>query len=140
MIRRPVGVRRLWMLRFLAFLVVATAVTGCGEQAERAATPPAQPQASSTEAPAEDTAPAKVAVAIEGFTYSPKRVTVRAGGKVTWTDKDASNHTVTFEKDGPDDVGNLREGKKATVKFTEPGSYAYVCEFHPGMAGTVEVR
>ena len=128
------------MLRLLTSLTLTAAIAGCGEQTERSAKPPAQPAASSTPEAVADSAPAKVAVAIEGFTYSPKRVTVRAGGKVTWTDKDASNHTVTFEKDGPDDVGNLREGKKATVEFTEPGSYAYICEFHPGMAGTVEVR
>lgn len=58
---------------------------------------------------------------------------------MTWTDEDASNHTVTFGDAGPKDVGNLREGRSATVKFDERGRYRYVCEFHPGMAGTVVV-
>ena len=127
------------MLRLPVFLTVAAAAAGCGEQAERVATAPAEPASSAPEATT-DSAPAKAAVAIKGFTYVPARVTVRAGGRVTWTDEDASNHTVTFGEDGPEDIGNLREGRRATVTFTEPGSYAYICEFHPGMAGTVEVR
>jgi plastocyanin len=126
------------MLRVLMLLTMASVAVGCGDQDEPPASP-AQRPAPTAEATT-DSVPAKAAVTIKGFTYSPKRVTVRAGGGVTWTDEDASNHTVTFAEDGPEDIGNLREGRKATVKFTEPGSYAYICEFHPGMAGTVEVR
>ena len=133
-----------------ALLAVTIGLAGCGEDAERASAPPkatatAEATAAATAeatpaATADDSAAATATVAIKGFTYDPTRVTVRAGGKVTWNNEDASNHTVTFEKDGPEDIGNLREGKRATVEFTEPGSYAYICEFHPGMAGTVEVR
>ena len=139
MIRFWGGLRIGGMFRLLMFLSVAAAVTGCGGQENERATAPARPAASTPEATA-DSVPARAAVTIEGFAYSPARVTVRRGGKVTWTDEDASNHTVTFAEDGPEDIGNLREGRRATVKFTEPGSYAYICEFHPGMAGTVEVR
>jgi plastocyanin len=119
----------------ISLLLVAVVGAGCGEQTE----PPA-----SSAAPAPSEAPAAAAatadVEIKGFTYSPARVTVRQGGKVSWTDADASNHTVTFAKDGPQDVENLREGRSATVTFRKRGSYAYICDFHPGMAGTVAVR
>ena len=123
-------------------LIAAAAGSGCGEDAERAGAPAAKKPAAAkaTATPAADEGSARSAVTIEGFTYSPARVTVRRGGQVTWTDEDASNHTVTFSKDGPKDIGNLREGRSATVKFDERGSYAYICDFHPGMAGTVEVR
>ena len=130
----------------LMILAVASVAAGCGEQDESSQSPAQRPAptseatASPTSEATTDSVPAEAAVTIKGFTYSPKRVTVRAGGEVTWTDEDASNHTVTFAEDGPEDIGNLRQGRKATVKFTEPGSYAYICEFHPGMAGTVEVR
>ena len=30
-------------------------------------------------------------------------------------------------------------GDRFTLRFTEPGTYAYVCRFHPSMAGVVEV-
>ena len=124
----------------LAVLVIAGIGAGCGEEEQRSAAPPPVATATAAAAPTDDAGPVGAAVTIEGFAYSPARVTVRRGGKVTWTDEDASNHTVTFAEDGPEDIGNLREGRRATVKFTEPGSYAYICEFHPGMAGTVEVR
>ncbi len=127
------------MPRLLVVPILAAAAVGCGEQAERVTTSPAEP-AATTPAATADSVPAKAAVTIKGFAYSPARVTVRRGGKVTWTDEDASNHTVTFAEDGPESIGNLREGRRATVKFTEPGSHPYICEFHPGMAGTVEVR
>ena len=120
-------------------LAAASVAAGCGEQNEPESSSPARPAASTPEATT-DSVPAKTAATIEGFTYSPARVTVRRGGKVTWSNEDASNHTVTFAEDGPEDIGNLRAGRRATVQFTEPGSYAYICEFHPGMAGTVEVR
>ena len=35
------------------------------------------------------------AVSITGFTFSPATVTVKPGGIVTWTNNDATNHTVT---------------------------------------------
>ncbi|HVL97367.1 MAG TPA: cupredoxin domain-containing protein [Solirubrobacteraceae bacterium] len=127
----------------LLLLLVLVIGAGCG--AEKAEPDPSGGTAATADPPAvapsptAAAAPAAAAVSIKGFTYSPARVAVREGGTVTWTDEDASNHTVTFEDEGPKDVGNLREGSSATVKFAERGRYAYVCDFHPGMAGTVVV-
>jgi len=45
---------------------------------------------------------------------------------VTWTNEDASNHTVTFEK-GPGDLGNVDENARLSAAFDEPGRYPYVC-------------
>ncbi len=126
----------------LAVTLIATLAAGCGNEADRSDAPPSKAAAT---APAGATpagkASASETVAIKGFTYEPARVSVRSGGEVTWENEDASNHTVTFrKKGGPEDVGNLREGRSASVTFEQRGSYAYICEFHPGMAGTVEVR
>ena len=123
--------------RFAVFLMIAGFGVGCGDDAVRES---AAPSATATPAATPAEAPASAKVAIEGFTYDPARVTVRRGGEVTWDNADASNHTVTFRKGGPAGVDNLREGRKATVTFKERGSFKYICEFHPGMAGTVEVR
>jgi plastocyanin len=126
----------------IALVVTAAFAAGCGEEERGAGSPaPTPPTATPTASPAAaEAADAKGTVAIKGFAYSPARVTVRRGSKVTWANEDAANHTVTFSEEGPADVGNLREGRSATVTFDERGSYAYICEFHPGMAGTVEVR
>jgi len=77
-------------------------------------------------------------VEIVDFAYSPQTVTVAAGGKVTWRNEDADDHTVTLD-DGSFDSGDIAEGKLKSESFKSPGSFAYHCEIHPEMTGTVEV-
>lgn len=75
---------------------------------------------------------------IKGFAYRPKRVTVRRGTRVTWVNRDAANHTVTF--DHGRDLGNLDEGQHKSTVFRTRGSFSYVCQYHPFMKGGVLVR
>jgi plastocyanin len=77
-------------------------------------------------------------VEIVDFAYQPDPVTIEEGGKVTWINRDAEAHTATAD-DGSFDTGNLGEGKLGSASFKEPGEYAYFCELHPSMRGTVEV-
>ncbi len=63
---------------------------------------------------------------------------VQVGDTVTWRNVDDRPHTVTSE-DGTFDSGNLDEGVSFTFTFTEPGTYAYLCEYHPEMRATVVV-
>jgi plastocyanin len=77
-------------------------------------------------------------VEIVEFTYEPDPVTVEAGGKVIWTNRDSAPHTATAD-DGSFDTGTLEEGKLKSESFKEPGTYSYFCEIHPTMKGTVEV-
>ena len=139
MIRSGAAPRTPTMPRSPFLLLVALAFVGCGEEPDDL-NPASATAAPALPSPTAVAAEPAAAVEIKGFAYLPARVTVRRGGEVTWTDRDASNHTVTFEDEGPEDIGNIREGRSATVTFEEPGTYAYVCEFHPGMAGTVEVE
>lgn len=77
-------------------------------------------------------------VTISGFAYDPETVTIQAGGKVIWQNEDSAEHTATLD-DGSFDTGALAEGKLKSESFKEPGTYAYHCEIHPQMKGTVEV-
>ncbi|HEX6753230.1 MAG TPA: cupredoxin family copper-binding protein [Solirubrobacterales bacterium] len=77
-------------------------------------------------------------VTISGFAYDPEAVTIQAGGKVIWQNEDSAEHTATLD-DGSFDTGALAEGKLKSESFKEPGTYAYHCEIHPQMKGTVEV-
>lgn len=91
----------------------------------------------------EETAPSGDAVRsakveIVGFAYAPATVTIQAGGKVTWLNRDADEHTATLD-DGSFSTGDLAEGKLKSESFKEPGTYSYHCEIHPEMTGTVEV-
>jgi plastocyanin len=111
----------------------STAAGGGGEATAPADTAP-------TEA---ETAPSGEAVRsgkveIVDFAYSPQTVTVAAGGKVTWRNEDADDHTVTLD-DGSFDSGDIAEGKLKSESFKSPGTFTYHCEIHPEMTGTVEV-
>jgi plastocyanin len=77
-------------------------------------------------------------VQIVEFTYQPDPVVVAAGGKVTWQNQDAAPHTATADDDSWD-TGTIEQGKIGSETFKEPGTFAYYCEIHPTMRGTVEV-
>ena len=83
-------------------------------------------------------APRAAKVEIVEFAFEPQSTTIQAGGKVTWLNQDAAAHTASAD-DGQFDTGTLDEGKLQAETFEQPGTYGYICEFHPYMEGTVEV-
>ena len=92
------------------------------------------------EQPAEDGGAAVQAATVDitDFLYDPATVTVSKGGTVTWTNNDKAPHTATTEDDSFD-TGSLDKGDSAKVTFEEPGTFKYICTFHPFMQATVEV-
>ena len=85
-------------------------------------------------------ASASAAVRIASFKYAPPTVTVKRGGTVSWTNGDRAPHTATVRGGGGLDTGTLQTGKSKLLTFEEAGTFAYVCEFHPFMKGTVVVQ
>jgi len=85
---------------------------------------------------AEDSA---VLVTIEGSSFSPEVVTIKAGGEVVWKNKDAATHTVTAD-DGSFDSGALSQGDEFRQKFPSAGAITYSCDNHAWMKGKIEVR
>jgi plastocyanin len=93
------------------------------------------------------------AVAIEGFTFVPRQVEVPAGGSVTFTNLDATDHSVwsAARRDGQPawlSVGSdptfrlpevLHEGDASTCTFAAPGTYRYLCGVHNAMTGSITV-
>ena len=101
-------------------------------------TPPAP--ADTTAAPA--TAPAQDSqVRIDNFAFNPKELTIPAGTKVTWVNKDDVPHTAT-SKDKPPafDSKALDTDDTYSFTFSKPGTYQYYCKVHPHMTGTVIVK
>lgn len=117
---------------------LALAVAGCGGEDGTAAKPPAAAKARTAAKVAAGGGP--VAIAIEDFEYAPTRVKVARGTKVTWTNKDAANHTVTFDTGSRKGLGNQAKGRSRSFTFKRAGTFAYHCEYHPNMHGTVVVR
>ena len=84
-------------------------------------------------------APVRRAVAIQGFEYRPKAVTAALGDTIAWTNGDVVPHSVTADDktfDSPD-VPPKEHFEWVAVK---PGTFAYHCEVHPAMVGTVTVK
>ena len=79
------------------------------------------------------------AVAIAGFAFSPKDVTVTVGDTITWTNSDATAHTATAD-DGSFDTGTIGSNGTGTATFSTAGSFPYHCKIHSSMTGTITVE
>jgi plastocyanin len=84
-------------------------------------------------------APAGTSVRMRGSQFSPPTLTITAGETVRWFNDDDLPHTVTAT-DRSWDSGNLPPGASYERRFDAPGTYSYLCVYHPGMTGTIEVR
>src|SRR5918992_217092 len=71
----------------------------------------------------------------DGF-FSPASLTVSVGDTITWTNGDDSPHTVTGSAF---DSGNLDAGQTFSFTFEEAGTFAYACQYHDEMVGTITV-
>ena len=122
--------------------VVAPAGGGTTEPEAARPTPTPAPTAvpAPTVEPAAQIAGAASAVSVDAadFAFRPATVEVAAGGRVTWTNQGVAPHTVTA-KDGSFDSGMLEAGAAFAEVFETPGSYAYLCAFHPEMIATIRV-
>ena len=111
--------------------------TSAGDNASTPATDQAATTPSNTRAPSGE--PVRSAkVEISDFKFTPAKVTIQAGGKITWLNDGPSAHTATLD-DGSFDSGTLQEGKLKSQSFKQAGTFTYHCSIHPQMTGAVEV-
>jgi Icc protein len=102
------------------------AAFAAGEAAARAHAPP-QPQAATNE------------VTIDNFAFNPKIVSVAAGSKLTWRNRDDVPHKIQ-SSDNRFTGSPLLDTKAAySVGFPESGEFPYFCSIHPVMQGKVVV-
>jgi plastocyanin len=114
----------------LLAIAVAASLFGAGCGGGAAATPAA----------------AAPSVAIKAFQFMPDTITVDAGQTITWSNGDATVHSVTAgtrkqpDRDAFD--GDLARGETFSHTFDQPGTYAYYCDRHngPGMTSKVVVK
>lgn len=76
-------------------------------------------------------------VTIKNFSFSPKTLKVKAGATVKVKNSDGTTHTFTANK-GAFDTGEIDGGSSATVKVKKAGTYAYHCNIHSSMKGTIK--
>ena len=85
------------------------------------------------------TAPADTSVRMAGSRFEPFTLTIAVGETVHWFNDDALPHTVSAT-DGSWESGNLAPGQAFERRFDSAGSYPYLCRYHPGMTGAIEVE
>jgi plastocyanin len=80
------------------------------------------------------------AIVIRNFAFEPATLTIVAGNKVSWTNRDEEPHqVVSAGAQFPASPALDTDDNYATV-FTKPGTYTYFCSIHPHMVGTIIVK
>jgi plastocyanin len=79
----------------------------------------------------------QVTVEMRDFEFFPAKLTVNVGTEIAWLNRDGVPHNAVSEAF---DTGNLNSGDGTSIVLDEPGTYSYVCTYHPGMEATLTVR
>lgn len=75
---------------------------------------------------------------MKSVAFVPAQVSVRVGDTIEWENSDIVAHTAT-SKDGGFDVNVVPHRKGSTV-VRRPGTFSYICRYHPNMKGEVVVQ
>jgi plastocyanin len=78
-------------------------------------------------------------IVVKSFMFTPTSITVKAGTRVTWTNKDEEPHTVA-SSEGVFRSAALDTDESFSYQFSKPGTYHYTCTIHPRMVGTITVE
>lgn len=80
-------------------------------------------------------------VDIKDFKFLPRKITVKKGTTVTWTNQDSIRHDISPMEKNDAFKGSelLGKGESYSFTFNTVGTYNYNCTPHPYMKGTVEV-
>jgi plastocyanin len=79
-------------------------------------------------------------IEIKDFAFNPQTITVKAGEKITWTNRDEEPHTVVSVEKQFKKSTALDTDQEFTITASAPGTYTYFCSVHPKMTGTIVVQ
>jgi plastocyanin len=128
---------RRWIPWFGCTLAAGALATG----AILAGVHPLAPGRGGALAAVEAAAKREAAITIDNFTLAPPVLTVAAGTRVVWTNRDDIPHTIVGAED-PHALWSppLDTDDQFAFTFAAPGTYRYFCSLHPHMQGTVVVQ
>ncbi|MCL5030179.1 MAG: cupredoxin domain-containing protein [Bacteroidetes bacterium] len=89
--------------------------------------------------------PVQNEVWMQNSKFNPASLTIAKGTKITWTNKDSYDHTVTSGTPGHPtglfDSGNVASGGTFNYTFDSTGTFQYYCRIHADiMQGTIVVN
>ena len=79
-------------------------------------------------------------IEIKDFAFNPQTITIKAGEKVTWINRDEEPHTVVSVEKQFKKSTALDTDQEFTITVGAPGTYSYFCSVHPKMTGTIVVE
>ena len=83
-------------------------------------------------------APRTYTVVIEKMKFGTVPSGLHKGDAILWVNKDFLKHSATASDKSFD--ADLPAGAKAKTVLTKSGSVAFVCRYHPGMRGVLQVK
>ena len=112
-------------MRALLIAAVCLAAAGCGDA------PKPAPQAREQ--------PAVVQADMSDNRFAPRRIVVRLGQVVRWTNRDAVAHTVASQALKLSSEG-IESGDSFSYRPRRAGRFPYYCTIHAGQTGVLVVR
>jgi plastocyanin len=83
-------------------------------------------------------APREYVVVIDKMKFGPVASTLRKGDAIVWVNRDIFRHTVTAANHSFD--VDLPPGAKVRIVLKSTGSIPFLCRYHPGMRGVLQVK
>lgn len=77
-------------------------------------------------------------VVIDKLKFGPTPTGLRKGDTILWDNRDILRHSATAIDHSFD--ADLQPGRKVKTLLNARGSIAFVCRYHPGMRGMLEVK
>jgi len=116
--------RHRWLSRLIVCTVIVVASGACGNDDKKS----------------DGAVSGEPAVQIVNFQFNPPALTVKAGTKVTWTNKDSATHSIKDTSQLATPVSpDLGMDSTFSITYGQPGSYSYICGIHQYMSGSVQV-
>ena len=75
---------------------------------------------------------------MKGVAFVPAQVTAHVGDTLEWVNSDIVAHTAT-SREGGFDV-NVPTGRTGSTVVKKPGTFDYICRYHPNMKGRIVVE
>lgn len=118
-----------------AFFLIGAIATGCSSTSTPSASSSSPPVAM-TGKPA---APDGPTITISGMAFG-NPLTVSPGATITIVNSDTVEHSVTSNPKGPFSTDVDGGEQKTFTAPSQPGTYPFVCKYHPNMKGTLTVK
>ena len=119
------------------------AVTACGSGDATSSNSASSPdtEMSTDQADVADTPGARSVVDLRDSRFDPRDIEISAGDTVAFTNNDPYAHTVTSVADSATEFDSGEIGQDVTFEqsFDAAGTYAFYCQIHPTMRGTITV-